>query len=449
MIVCAHLVLAPVVDATSSIRRGIFSLMPNFHFLRDRLLRRWLLCHWQVCCWTLLWLFCLSAAATAQHPDASVSTALTMRGEQDTRIQQGIDLIYQLHLDEASSYFETIIAADPDNPLGYFFHAMVGWWRVLVDLEDTSHDEEFYRLLQVCIDVCDRRLAVNPEDFDAIMFKGGAIGFRGRLRGDRGQFVRSARDGLRCLPLLEKSRQLEPTNKDILFGQGIYNYFADVIPQRHPIVRPVMLFMHKGDRHLGLDQLEQVAREGRYAQAEARYFLAQIHRVFEEDHLRALPYLVELHTQYPNNALFHRYRARTLVTIGRWTEGVQLYDQVIERSRRAEPGYHTRGLIEALYYVGKDAFRRRKIDGVVTAMAAADRLASDLGTAMEVQAARGYVPLANLYWGMALDLLERRSEALERYDRVLRLPAQGKSHKLAQRYRRTPYQRGSGSAPGS
>ena len=55
-----------------------------------------------------------------------------------------------------------------------------------MDLEDTSHDDEFYRLLQVCIDVCDRRLAVNPEDFDAIMFKGGAIGFRGRLRGDRG-----------------------------------------------------------------------------------------------------------------------------------------------------------------------------------------------------------------------------------------------------------------------
>jgi len=82
-------------------------------------------------------------------------------------------------------------------------------------------------------------------------------------------------------------------------------------------------------------------------------------------------------------------------------------------------------------------------------MAAADRLSRDLGTTLEVQAARGYGPLANLYWGMALDLLDRRAEALERYDRVLQLPAQGKSHKLAQRYRRTPYQRGSVSSPGS
>ena len=392
-----------------------------------------------VSCWLLLSLAtCTGASATG-----SELPALTLRGGADARIQAGIDLIYQLHLDEAESYFEQIIEADPDNPLGYFFRAMVGWWRVLSDLEDTSHDQEFYRLLQVCIDVCDRRLEENPHDFDAILFKGGATGFRGRLRGDRGQYVGAARDGLKCLPLLDKSRQMEPTNKDILFGQGIYNYFAEVIPQRHPIVRPVMLFLHKGDRFLGLQQLVQVAREGRYARTEARYFLAQIHRVFEEDHLAALPHLEALHQQYPSNALFHRYRARTLVTIGRWNEGIQLYEEVIDRSRREEAGYHRRGLIEAFYYVGKNAFRLRQYEEATAAMIEADRLSHDLGSDMELQAARGYTPLANLYAGMALDLAGRRAEAMERYDRVLELPAQGKSHKLADRYRRKAYERGS------
>ncbi|HCV26255.1 MAG TPA: hypothetical protein QF604_01845 [Candidatus Latescibacteria bacterium] len=375
-------------------------------------------------------------------PAVAQSGPLTMRGEQDTRIQQGIDLIYQLQLDEAALYFEQIIDADPDNPLGHFFRAMVGWWRVLIDLEDTRHDEEFYRLLQACIDVCDRRLEVDPDDFDAILFKGGAIGFRGRLRGDRGQFVRAARDGLRCLPLLDKSRSLEPTNKDILFGQGIYNYFAEVIPKRYPIVRPVMLFLHKGDRQLGLTQLRDVAEGGRYARAEARYFLAQIHKVFEVDHLRALPYLEDLHHQYPDNALFHRYRARTLVTIGRWGEGVAQYEQVVERSRRAAPGYHTRGLIEALFYIGKDAYRRRDDAMVIDSMTQVEVLSVSLGEDLETQAARGYTSLANLYWGMVLDMAGHRSEAMERYDRVLRLPAQGKSHTLARRYRLDPFERG-------
>ena len=374
-------------------------------------------------------------------PGPAGAEGLTMRGGTDPRIQQGIDLIYQLHFVEADRYFEALIADDPANPAGHFFLAMVGWWRVLIDLEDRSHDEAFYRLLERCIEVCDNRLAQDPDDFDAILFKGGAVGFRGRLRGDRHQFVRAARDGLRCLPLLKKSRALEPTNKDILFGQGIYNYFAEVIPERHPIVRPIMLFLADGDRELGLQQLQQVARDGRYARVEAIYFLAQIHRMFEEDDAGALPYLVELHEMYPENALFHRYRARTLIALGRWVQGIGQYEEVARRSRAGQAGYHQRGHIEALYYIGKNAFRQRRREAAVGSFSAADSLARTLGPDPEDQETNGYAALANLYLGMTFDELGRQEDARQSYARVLELPEQGTSHKKARRYRGDPYAR--------
>jgi tetratricopeptide (TPR) repeat protein len=366
---------------------------------------------------------------------------LTMRGAVDPRIQQGIDLIYQLRFEEADDYFEHIIEADPDNPTGHFFLAMVGWWRVLVDLEDRSHDDDLYALLDRCIEVCDRRLHEDPDDFDAILFKGGAVGFRGRLRGDRHEFVRAARDGLRCLPLLKKSRQLEPSNKDILFGQGIYNYFAEVIPKRHRMVRPIMMFLDDGDRELGLQQLEEVAREGRYARAEALYFLAQIYRMFEEDDSRALPYLVELHEMYPENALFHRYRARTLVALGRWVEGIGHYEEIARRSRDNASGYHIRGHIEAVYYIGKNAFRQRRREAAIGNLALADSLASTLGDASDEQVANGYTALANLYLGMTYSELGQQDAAVQSYARVLDLPQQGRSHELARKYRKEPYAR--------
>ena len=221
-----------------------------------------------------------------------------MRGF-DMRIQRGIDLIYNLRFAEAERHFQAIVEAEPDNPLGYFFRAMVSWWRILIDLADKTHDAEFHARLKQCIEVCDRRLKKDPMDFDAILFKGGAIGFRGRLYGDREQYLRAARDGLRGLPLLKKSRQLEPTNKDILFGQGLYHYFAEVMPQRHRILRPIMAFLPDGDRVLGLQQLKEVASEGAYARTEAAYFLGQIYRIFEKDNRRALPYFEELYKRYP------------------------------------------------------------------------------------------------------------------------------------------------------
>jgi tetratricopeptide (TPR) repeat protein len=375
------------------------------------------------------------------RPAAGDDAPLTMRGGADPRIQQGIDLIYQLHLDDADAYFARIIEAEPANLTGYFFRAMVAWWRVLLDLEDRSHDEFFYARLQECIDVCDARLQEDPDNFDAILFKGGAVGFRGRLRGDRHQFVHAARDGLRSLPLLTKSRQLDPENKDILFGQGIYNYFADVIPEKQPVVRPVMLFLPDGDRDLGLQQLREVGREGRYARTEAIYFVAQIHRVFEDDDAAALPYLEELQETYPRNALFHRYRARTLIALGRWEEGIAHYEEVRRRSRDEQAGYHTRGHIESLYYLGKNAFRQRHHDEALRHFTLVDSLARTLGPDPDDQAARGYTALANLYLGMTRDELGRREAAQEAFRRVLDLPAQGRSHELAKAYRKDPYRR--------
>ncbi len=365
---------------------------------------------------------------------AAGQEAYTLRAF-DERIQHGIDLIYNLHFDEADAHFAHIIAAAPDNPLGYFFSAMVAWWRVLIDLEDRSHDQAFYDRLARCIEVCDLRLQSEPLDFDAILFKGGAIGFRGRLRGDREQYIQAARDGLRSLPLLKQSRQLEPSNRDILFGQGLYNYFADVMPQRHAIVRPVMAFLPDGNRELGLQQLQEVAQQGRYARAEAAYFLAQIYRIFEGDKNAALPYLQELYARYPRNALFHRYTARNLIEVGRWAEGIALYKDYVERSAVGQVGYHVHGRIEAQYYLGRFAFFKRDFDEAQVQLSAVDERVNIASRERD----QDYAALANLYLGMLADLRSDVAEAQRRYDRVLALPAQGDSHKRARRYAQTPY----------
>jgi tetratricopeptide (TPR) repeat protein len=384
--------------------------------------------------WTLLAGVSPVLAQTAAPLDTAAASAYTIRAY-DERIQYGIDLIYSLKFAAADRYFEAIIAADPENPLGHFFLAMVTWWRVLIDLEDRKHDEAFYRLLEKSIEVCDRRLQQDPDDFDAILFKAGSIGFRGRLRGDRGQFVRAAKDGLKSLPLLKRSRQMEPTNKDILFGQGIYNYFAEVMPREHPIVRPVMWFLPDGDREKGLQQLREVSQEGRYARAEAAYFLVQIYRLFEKDKQKALHYVEKLYARYPDNALFHRYTARILADLGHWKRGVQLFQEVVHRSEEGRVGYHVRGHVEALYYLGKHAFYQNRLQDAAAAFTAAD----SLGRTLSEKSENDYATLTNLLLGMTYDLQGKRTAAVACYERVEELDGDGANHKLARQYLEKPY----------
>ena len=379
-------------------------------------------------------LFVLAPAALSAREDSAAQEVYTLR-TYDARIQQGIDLIYSLKFEEADRYFEGIIAADQANPLGHFFLAMVTWWRVLIDLESRDHDKAFYSLLERCIEVCDRRLKQDPMDFDAVLFKAGAIGFRGRLRGDRNQYLRAAGDGLKSLPLLETSRKLEPANKDILFGQGIYNYFAEVVPREYPVVRPIMWLLPDGDRKTGLRQLQQVAREGRYARTEAIYFLAQIYRIFEKDKHAALKYLEQLYRRYPDNALFHRYLARTLIDVGQWNRGTALYEEAIRRSLEGRAGYHRRGHVEALYYVGRSALYWRSLEEAKTALAAAD----SLGPEADGKRTRRFMVLANLMLGKIHDVQGERGRAVERYERVLGLPDFSNCHEQAREYLKEPY----------
>ena len=382
--------------------------------------------------------FLLTSAAQAQTTTSNSTTPLTAR-HHDARIQYGIDLIYSLEFDRAEAFFDSVIVAETDNPVGYFFRAMTAWWRVLIDLDDRSHDEAFYQHLKQCIKICDQRLKEDPNDFDAILFKGGSIGFRGRLRGDRGQYLKAANDGRRCLPLLKRSRTLEPDNKDILFGQGIYNYFAAVVPDQFPIVKPIMWLLPDGDKEEGIRQLEEVAREGRYARTEALYFLAQIYRLFEKDNQRALPYMEALFQSYPQNALFQRYLARVRVETGHWDEALPLYKDYIQRYAANQTGYHIRGSIEAHYYIGRRAFIHRRLPAALAAFGQIDRLAALLADEPS-EHIHGYIALANLYLGRTYDLLGERENAIACYRQVKKLKQYRNTHKMAAQYLKKPYQ---------
>ena len=118
----------------------------------------------------------------------------------------------------------------PNHPAGRFFIAMIDWWKILLDLDVETYDEQFYQKIEDVIYNCEQILEKNPKNIDALFFKGGAIGFRGRLRAYSESWLKAADDGREALPIVEQASLSDPNNVDVQLGFGIYNYYAEVIP---------------------------------------------------------------------------------------------------------------------------------------------------------------------------------------------------------------------------
>src|SRR5215207_4120324 len=81
--------------------------------------------------------------------------------QQDAK--QGLHFLYDMDFGAADEVFGKITARYPDHPVGPFLQALIPWWSIQLEPDDTSQDETFIAAMDRVIDVCDRRLRQNPN----------------------------------------------------------------------------------------------------------------------------------------------------------------------------------------------------------------------------------------------------------------------------------------------
>jgi hypothetical protein len=353
----------------------------------------------------------------------------------DAAIRRGIDATYAMRFDAAEREFQTVIKSYPDHPAGYFFDAMIDWWRILIAIEREDGDEAFYRKLDKIIEMCDERLDRSDRDLTALFFKGGAIGFRGRLLATRKSWVRAAADGKAALPIVLDAARYGRNNPDIDLGTGIYNYYAAVLPERYSVLKPLMFFLPKGDRTRGLRQLKNAAEHARFANWEAMYFLVQSYGAYENQPNAAIPYARRLCEAFPENPVFQRSLAKLYVRAGDWQNARAVFTSIRQNVARSLTGYSRTVHREALYYLGYEAMVRGDYAESMTSLIACDALSR----AIDIDGPSSYMVMANLRMGMLHDVMNQRAFAIKQYDKVLRMDDFNGSHDLAKGYKQIPY----------
>lgn len=280
----------------------------------------------------------------------------------DSLVFKGIDEIYGIQFNEAEKTFNKVIKNYPEHPAGYFFDAMIVWWKILLDLNNEKYDDIFIEKLDKVIDMCDDILDEDEDNLDAMFFKGGSLGFRGRLLSIREDWLNAALDGKDALPMVFKAYDLDSTNMDVQLGFGIYNYYADVIPEEYPFVKPVMIFFPQGDRKKGLQQLELCANKGKYAKIESNYFLMTLYYMYEEDYNKAQFFNERLLNWFPDNPVFERYKGRIMIKRFGYTKASEVFREIYKKGVEQKPGYNDNTMREASYYVGYDEYNKGNLD---------------------------------------------------------------------------------------
>lgn len=353
----------------------------------------------------------------------------------DSLVNTGIHQIYNIQFTEAEVTFRKVIADYPAHPAGRFFLAMIDWWKILLDLDVEVYDEDFFDKLEDVIYFCDDILDNDSKNVDALFFKGGAIGFRGRVRALRESWLKAADDGREALPIVQRAAKLNPDNKDVQLGFGIYNYYAAVIPAKHPYLKPVMIFFPSGDKELGLRQLNETADFGKYAKFEALYFLMTLHFQFENNAYKADEYADRLVGLFPNNPVFLRWKGRIVVRKGENDKSAEIFKQVYQGCVDSLPGFNDKSRREAAYYIGLNFKNNYQADSSRIYFEECETLSRK----MEKGDPSGFLINTVLYLGMMNDALGQRSKAVDYYNEVLRMKEYGQSHQFAKDYLKTPF----------
>ncbi len=357
--------------------------------------------------------------------------------EAEGHISRGIRYVYDLSFDSARGEFQKVARGQPEHPAGHFFLSMVDWWKILTDIDNRSLDDRFLAQLDRVIDLCDKRLDRDGSDVAALFFKGGALGFQGRLHGLREDWIKAANAGREALPVVRKAYELAPGNDDILLGVGIYNYYAAVVPDLYPFVKPLMLFFPRGDRSKGLEQLRAASEKARYAGTEATYFLMLALQNIEKRYGDALTLALKLHSEYPHNAVFHRYVGRCNAALGNWEEMRAVFTEVISKSGEKQPGYDLGSEREANYYLGLSEMQSTRYEKALAYFYRADELSRSL----DVKELSGFMTLTNLRIGMIYDIQGKRELAISQYNKVLKMKDFLDAHKQAEQYLSAPYRK--------
>lgn len=242
-----------------------------------------------------------------------------------------VDSIYNFNFEGAEQAVSPWKKKYPDHPLWTLLEGMKFWWQVLSDLEDTSHDEQFYELMKKVDYEAGKLLHRQSDHADGLIIRAIGNGYLARQHANRSEWVTSINYGRKAMNAHQYLMELQPDLDDLKLAEGLKNYYLAHIPQEYPVVKTVSWALPEGNKKQGLDLIRKASEEAIFASAEAHYFLGNIHFNYENNYDIAVQHFEKLQEKYPQNNYYVRLLVKNYYRLQQYDKALRTIDETIKR----------------------------------------------------------------------------------------------------------------------
>jgi hypothetical protein len=245
----------------------------------------------------------------------------------DRLIRTAMDATYHLRLTEARTAANQLQQRYPDHPAGFLIMAETYWWEAQQDPGNEKIEEAYYKVQQLAEDKADAAVKAGKYSKpEVVAYLASAHGSYARFQVTQKEaFFSAMRAGMRAHKYAEQVYALDNSYYDIYVGLGAFNYFAGTLPS---VIKPfAWLLGARGNKDLGVQQLETAMHKARYSRTEARivYYTALLSN---KEYAAAFPILEKLVADHPENFVLYVWVTEWFRQQSKNLEGAEYFERV-------------------------------------------------------------------------------------------------------------------------
>jgi tetratricopeptide (TPR) repeat protein len=229
------------------------------------------------------------------------------------KIKSELNYTYSTDFAKARDVLKDLNTQIPGHPVMTFMEALLIFWENYPLTPENPESEKFLSLLEETTIQGKKILEKDPDSYEGLFFDLFGRALYAQFWADNGKpgkvfpYLNSLyRQTLRGM-------EIQESFNEFYFTSGLYNYYIEAYPEKHPAYKPVKVLFQPGDMQKGLLLLKNCSENAVYVKNEARYFLTHIYMCYESDPAKASEYAAGLYRDFPKNPFYTGKYAEILI----------------------------------------------------------------------------------------------------------------------------------------